>query len=144
MRIVVIAVAGLLVGSCQWIPGQSAHEVKLAEERVAAVLRDPSSAQFRNARVVRQKSGESAVCGEVNAKNGFGGYTGFTGFVVFGDLVTLENPNPDYTSASDLAAATEYLRAHTDICIAEGRTIPEIEAETKRITEQTARMRSGG
>lgn len=44
-------------------------------------LKDPSSAQFKNLRLVTGEGGE-ALCGEVNAKNAFGGYTGFKPFVV--------------------------------------------------------------
>lgn len=51
-------------------------------------LKDPNSAQFRNVKIakIRENVNEPkesyAICGEVNAKNGFGGYTGFKGFVV--------------------------------------------------------------
>jgi hypothetical protein len=48
-----------------------------AKERVSATMRDPSSTQFRN--VVIGPTG--AVCGEVNAKNGYGAYAGFTAFI---------------------------------------------------------------
>lgn len=46
-------------------------------------LKDPESARFRSLRV----GGEGAVlCGEVNAKNGYGGYVGFKRFyVIHGD-----------------------------------------------------------
>lgn len=51
-------------------------------------LTDPSSAQFKNVRLL----GGSMVCGEVNAKNRLGGYVGFTTFsVTGGDNVTLDN-----------------------------------------------------
>jgi hypothetical protein len=30
-------------------------------------------------------SGKQTICGEVNAKNGFGGYTGMTPFIYFAD-----------------------------------------------------------
>lgn len=56
-----------------------------AEQSVRAQLRDPESAQFRNVRVIR-KPGSTAVCGEVNARNGFGGYTGYQHFMSSGDL----------------------------------------------------------
>lgn len=48
-----------------------------AKEQVAAMLRDPSSAQFRNV-----KAAKGAVCGEINGKNGFGAYAGFSRFIV--------------------------------------------------------------
>lgn len=49
------------------------------KQLVREALKDPDSAQFRNIRFVQ---GGSVMCGEVNAKNGFGGYAGFTSFVV--------------------------------------------------------------
>jgi hypothetical protein len=55
-------------------------ELAVIKPVVSAGLRDPESARFRS---VRFGAGEnsSLVCGEVNAKNGFGGYAGFTTFV---------------------------------------------------------------
>lgn len=43
-----------------------------AEQAVKSVLRDPRSATFGTSFIGR----DDAVCGVVNAKNGFGGYTG--------------------------------------------------------------------
>lgn len=50
-------------------------------------LKDPESAQFRNVKVVKSESQGGAynggyVCGEFNAKNGFGAYTGFHRFYI--------------------------------------------------------------
>jgi hypothetical protein len=61
-------------------------DVEAVKAQVRLTLRDPDSAQFRNIRVVRLEPttttrGVTQVCGEVNAKNGFGGYNGFLGFV---------------------------------------------------------------
>lgn len=60
-----------------------------ASSAVMAKLRDPGSAQFRNVRAVTTILGSKKVCGEVNAKNGYGGYTGFSRFVFLG-LVAFE------------------------------------------------------
>lgn len=54
--------------------------------RFKAQMRDPSSVSFRNLVIVHVAGGaktweNSAVCGEVNARNGFGGYTGFVPFI---------------------------------------------------------------
>lgn len=51
-----------------------------AEQAVRALLRDPSSAQFKRLSILKGKDGKSYVCGQVNAKNAFGGYTGFSAF----------------------------------------------------------------
>lgn len=54
--------------------------------RFKAQMRDPSSVSFRNLVIVHVAGGaktweNSAVCGEVNARNGFGGYTGYVPFI---------------------------------------------------------------
>jgi hypothetical protein len=51
-----------------------------AQESLKQSLKDPSSAQFRNVRLVTFGSGK-VICGEVNAKNSYGGYVGFKRFV---------------------------------------------------------------
>jgi hypothetical protein len=52
--------------------------IEVGKASVRANLKGPETAQFRN--VVRRK----AVCGEVNAKNGFGGYGGYQRFMAGG------------------------------------------------------------
>lgn len=45
-------------------------------------FKDPTSAKFRDVQIYKQMPTEMYVlCGEVNAKNGFGAYTGFKPFV---------------------------------------------------------------
>lgn len=68
--------------SCSEKP-QPDPAVVAAQEKIRAMLRDPESAQFR--KIVRYPK---LVCGEVNAKNGFGGYDGFSQFSY--DLATRE------------------------------------------------------
>lgn len=81
MRVAMIVACFALV-ACDGGP------VEQAKEAVAAGLKDPQSAQFREVKVCR--SGK-IVEGEVNAKNAFGGYVGFEPFyyvdgaVVFAD-----------------------------------------------------------
>lgn len=84
----------LMLGACQLAPGSDQNKVKVAQERVANELRDPSSAQFRN---VRHKDGW--VCGEVNGSNGYGAQAGFQRFVVGPDSVTLEEITKDDATA---------------------------------------------
>lgn len=43
-------------------------------------LKDADSAKFRNVRIGTDSTGMKLVCGEVNAKNGFGAYVGFVAF----------------------------------------------------------------
>lgn len=55
-----------------------------SHDGIRARLKDPDSAEFRNSRFY--SGGPSpAVCGEVNAKNGFGGFTGFERFIASGE-----------------------------------------------------------
>jgi hypothetical protein len=53
-------------------------------------------------------SGKLTVCGEVNAKNGFGGYSGVTPFIYFveDDIVMLitDPPDPRFLTAQGLKA----------------------------------------
>ncbi|WP_219810289.1 hypothetical protein [Halomonas caseinilytica] len=69
------------------------EEVNVAKEKVKSQLKDPESARFGDkiygTREVGNASGENAVCGTVNAKNGFGGYAGEVRFAIFNDDVFL-------------------------------------------------------
>lgn len=60
-----------------WVHWQSGAPMRETLELVRQSLRDPASAEFRN---IRETT--NGVCGEVNAKNGFGGMTGFEPFYV--------------------------------------------------------------
>lgn len=60
-------------------PSDSAFIVA-AQEEVRGRLRDPSSAEFSDMRVVR-KGEATVVCGTVNARNGFGGMAGPQRFI---------------------------------------------------------------
>lgn len=44
-------------------------------------LRDPDSAMFRNERVIEWNN-KTYVCGEMNAKNGYGGYAGYSSYMI--------------------------------------------------------------
>lgn len=77
-----------MIAACFALAACGGGPVEQAKEAVAAGLKDPASAQFRDVKVCR--SGK-IVAGEVNAKNAFGGYVGFEPFyyvdgaVVFAD-----------------------------------------------------------
>ncbi len=53
----------------------------VATRAVKGKLCDPNSAEFRKLNAYEPSEGVLVVCGEVNAKNGFGGYSGFEPFV---------------------------------------------------------------
>lgn len=72
----VVVVATVLHG-CQFMPGTAAYKEEKAKNIAAQLLIDPSSALFRAVR-----TGDGAVCGEINGKNRMGAYVGFTRFYV--------------------------------------------------------------
>ncbi|PRD65171.1 hypothetical protein [Malikia granosa] len=77
-KVLFVALVVAAIGGIWWFEsGRLVHEAKTA---VADQFRDPESAQFRRVRTVKNRT-ESKVCGEVNAKNGFGAYAGFVQFV---------------------------------------------------------------
>lgn len=60
----------------------SPAEQSAAQSALARSLRDPASAQFRDVVGYALPDGGRIVCGELNARNGFGGYGGFAPFYV--------------------------------------------------------------
>lgn len=66
-------------------------QVQKAGELLAANLRDPSSAIFRNVFLQKTQGRDGkewvSVCGQVNSKNGFGGMSGFHSFTLILDTV---------------------------------------------------------
>ena len=94
-KILLIGIAGLLMVGCgKKEPTEaelnSFREIK-AQESVKALLKDPSSAKFRNM---------NGMCGEVNSKNSFGAYTGFVRFIGTPDLTIIEGENPQVDQAT--------------------------------------------
>lgn len=88
-NILIVGIAGLLMVGCgKKEPTEaelnSFRELK-AQESVMALLKDPSSAEFRNM---------NGMCGEVNSKNSFGAYTGFVRFIGTPDITVIEGENP--------------------------------------------------
>lgn len=65
----------------------SEGDLKAVQTAVANTMKDPLSSQFRGVRGI-QRDGKVTVCGEVNAKNGYGGYVGFSPFMAFLDPVS--------------------------------------------------------
>ena len=82
VRVREFAIPALMVGTISfgvayWLNYEQWVRIPEAEHIMAAQLRDPDSAQFRNGRIVSS----GWLCGEVNSKNGNGGYAGFTRFI---------------------------------------------------------------
>lgn len=83
-KILLALVIPLALAGCK--PGDE-KAISLAKSEVAANLKDPASAQFRNVKVAKKTDAEdgrvvAVVCGEINGKNGFGAYAGFHPFFV--------------------------------------------------------------
>lgn len=70
---------------------QAEANIQNAGRYLAQTMRDPASATFRNVflykRVNAKPGHQVTVCGEVNARNGYGGLTGFQQFMVSGERV---------------------------------------------------------
>jgi hypothetical protein len=92
MRIAVIVGGALLVSACAGPDRTPApvvlSQVELTPTQVAALegkvkekLKDPYSAVFGKRVAGRNELGSVVVCGQVNAKNGFGGYTGMSPYM---------------------------------------------------------------
>lgn len=84
MKKVLLILALVSLVGCK--PGAE-KAVELGKSEVAADVRDPDSVKFRYLRFVQgDDSPDGAitgyVCGQINAKNGFGAYEGFSPFLM--------------------------------------------------------------
>lgn len=74
---------------------QAEASIQKAGGYLAQTMRDPASAAFRNVflykRVNAKPGHQVTVCGELNARNGYGGLTGFQQFMVSGERVYVGN-----------------------------------------------------
>ena len=84
----VLLLCGFVVAGCERIPGTKEHAIRKGSEAAAALLHDPSSAQFRKTSLRNVPAGfydiptiKRVVCGEINGKNLQGAYAGFTAFL---------------------------------------------------------------
>lgn len=82
--------------------------VIMSRDGVRARLRDPDSAEFRNVGYYSGGPEGAAVCGEVNAKNGFGGFTGFERFVAMG---------PETAFLESEVATSEFATVWDTLCV---------------------------
>ena len=109
---IIIGTAALLAGC-----GGPVNDAKKA---AAALLKDPSSAQFRNI-----MQGAGAVCGEINGKNAYGAYAGYSKFVWNGMKATIEPEggtlgDPDIAQIIAVEDRTEFLRQYNQCLSASG------------------------
>lgn len=89
---VIVVIPVSLLGSCVFSMFAPPSTEQTANRMIAEAeviikngLKDPDSAQFDKAHYTGK-----AVCGLVNAKNGYGGYSGFKRYVVVGPLGAIE------------------------------------------------------
>ena len=131
----VVSIAASLVGCAYRDPYQSLQQSSLArvasyatsvkaalenetpqqvmekgKKAIADSLKDPSSAQFRNVRLVEYLDGV-VVCGDVNGKNSYGGYVGFTNFVSGTSSGTMRSTDSDKYAEITIVANTGIDRA---------------------------------
>lgn len=87
MLLVVFLVAGVsFADEFAHVYDANAGELKAATAAVGQGLKDPSSVQLRNVKVrVDPDRTLARICGEFNAKNGYGAYVGFQKF--YGDIM---------------------------------------------------------
>lgn len=67
------------VGKLEYKADASSVAINDAKSVISSKMRDPSSTLFQNVKVYRLGS-DTTVCGEFNAKNGFGAYVGYKKF----------------------------------------------------------------
>lgn len=93
-----------LMGLCALLLLAACGDTQRAKDIVAADFRDPDSVQWRNVHSVTDAIQGNFVCGEVNARNGFGAYVGYRKFVVDMDKGTAVI-EPQSSSFDDEATA---------------------------------------
>lgn len=76
--IISFTLIAIILAGCGKNPEEQA--ITLVKSDVSNYFKDPSSTMFRNVVSVDRGNSQWAVCGEVNAKNGFGGYVGYIQF----------------------------------------------------------------
>jgi|GEM_PF-1308608 len=104
-----------------------------ARNAVAELIRDPSSLKFRDVHIApdNKKSNLSAVCGYMNATNGFGGYSGFTPFIY------TDKPQPSGVTISQGEDDEKFAHYWEEICVEKDKATETSAAKTERIEAQT-------
>ncbi|MGN5374589.1 hypothetical protein [Sphingomonas hankookensis] len=106
-----LIILGLLAGTgCQKPPTVEEVLQNDVEAAVRATLRDPDSASFSKWTI---NPNEKIVCGQVNAKNGYGGFTGDEWFVYDNGLVHHidDGKSPKFSKSFDRCMALSMARS---------------------------------
>ncbi|WP_368083170.1 hypothetical protein [Klebsiella michiganensis] len=82
-KLVVLALSILILAGCK-PSDEKAKEI--AQREISSVMKDPESVKFRNVKYIKGNDDNDyvngTVCGEYNAKNGYGAYTGYKPFLI--------------------------------------------------------------
>ena len=89
-----IAVAMVALPAASQDKGHAAFVAK-AKHVLTKNFKDPEGSRFRNVAVYRTNLGDLSLCGEVNAKNGFGAFVGYRRFYADLDNATLREDGDD-------------------------------------------------
>ena len=77
---------GFVLSACAFVPTAQVAVTRAAipqslvtqaQGDLRNMMKDPESAKFRNAVTYRSALGDQIICGEYDARNGFGGYSGY-------------------------------------------------------------------
>ena len=107
-----IAAAGdAVVAGAEKLHDRTQQQLWIArtQNAVKDKMREPGSVRFRNTRFHIFRGETPMVCGEVNARNGFGGATGYQRFIASGDTFgpVLE----------EMMSPTEFAKSWNQICV---------------------------
>lgn len=67
-----------------------------AKKAVSVLLKDPSSAEFKEVFFNETQKGGPVACGQVNSKNSLGAYTGFQRFISNGKTTFIEESDENF------------------------------------------------
>lgn len=134
--VVGIVIAGAAAAfAAGYVPGTGPNAKRQAKEAVAAVLKDPWSAEWRGVKVATIGKDRWA-CGEVNAKNSNGAYAGWERWRV-GPSGAVEFP----TSQAEIEMTSTTLDSEESSLDLRGKYLPADEAEVKSYVEGIVALR---
>lgn len=105
-----IAAAPSFAASTEIRPATDA-EIVSVKAGMQDQLKDADSAKLRNVRVMSEVYGLRTICGDVNAKNGYGAYIGYTTF-----LGTMDNQSGGGTVTTIIGIDEEVRGAASAVC----------------------------
>lgn len=82
-KLIVMALSIIVLSGCK--PGEE-KATEIAKNEISSEMKDPESVKFRNVKYIKSNDNndyvKGTVCGEYNAKNGYGAYTGYKPFLI--------------------------------------------------------------